>query len=224
MDFISEEIENYCCRHSDQEPKWLQDLSRETWQKILYPRMLSGHLQGRFLSMLSMILRPQRVLEVGTFTGYSALCLAEGLAENGKIITIDCNDELKPIQDKYFSASPLGNKIERLFGKAMDLIPSLTPGFELIFLDADKENYPTYYELLLPLLQPGGLLLIDNTLWSGKVLTTASSGDPETKALQLLNESISTDNRVQKVMLPLRDGITIVRKNLPEGQITEQQR
>lgn len=212
MDFVSEEIEGYCCRHSDPEPSWLQDLSRETWQKVLYPRMLSGHLQGRFLSMLSTLTRPKRVLEIGTFTGYSALCLAEGLAENGKLITIDCNDELKPIQDRYFRESPYGDKIERHFGNALEIIPSFAPGFDLVFMDADKENYPQYYEMLMPALVPGGLLLIDNTLWSGKVLKEAKSGDPETRALQQLNTTISSDPRVQKVMLPLRDGITMVRK------------
>lgn len=212
VDFVSEEIEGYCCLNSDPEPQWLQDLSRETWQKVLYPRMLSGHLQGRFLSMVSFMLKPARILEIGTYTGYSALCLAEGLANNGTLVTIDCNDELKPIQDRYFNASPYGDKIERLFGKALEIIPSLSPGFDLIFLDADKENYPKYYQLLLPLLNPEGVMLIDNTLWSGKVLDKAKTGDPETQALQLLNATIGSDTEVHKVMLPLRDGITMVRK------------
>lgn len=212
MNFLPEDVEVYVEAHTQGEPELLSRLNDETWQKIVAPRMLSGHLQGRFLSMMSKMIRPKRILEIGTYTGYSALCLAEGLTENGLLITIDINDELKWIHDKYFDQSPLGKKIEVRYGNAIDIIPTLKDDFDIVFIDADKENYIHYYNLLIDRLHSGAYIFIDNVLWSGKVLTQAHPNDEETKTLQQLNEIITKDERVENVLVPMRDGLMVVRK------------
>lgn len=211
MNFLPIDLEKYVEDHSQSEPVLLQQLSHETWQKIIQPRMLSGHIQGRFLSILSKLIRPIRILEIGTYTGYSALCLAEGLPENGTLLTIDINDELQWIQDKYFGLSPMGKKIHRQFGDAMKIIPTLDMNFDLVFIDADKENYLNYYEMLVSKLPPGACILIDNVLWSGKVLTEPAPNDIETKVIKELNQKITNDDRVENVLLPLRDGVMVLR-------------
>lgn len=211
MNFLPEDIDRYVEAHTGAEPELLQQLTRETWQKIINPRMLSGHLQGRILKMFVQMMRANTILEIGTYTGYSALCMAEGLQTNGRLITIDINDELQWIQDKYFSLSPHGHKIERHFGDARELIPLLPLDFDLVFMDADKENYLMYYDLLMTRLKPGAIILIDNVLWSGKVLREAHPNDKETRVLQELNQLVTNDERVENVLLPIRDGLMALR-------------
>jgi caffeoyl-CoA O-methyltransferase len=213
MDFLPEEIEAYVEAHTQSEPELLAQLNNETWQKIVAPRMLSGHLQGRVLSMLSKMIRPKRILEIGTYTGYSALCLAEGLADDGLLVTIDINDELQWIQDKYFLLSPVGKKIERHFGDALELIPQLKEEFDIVFIDADKENYIRYYELLIERMKSGSYIFIDNVLWSGKVTEPTAPNDIETKVMKELNELVTNDERVENVLFPVRDGLMVLRKN-----------
>jgi caffeoyl-CoA O-methyltransferase len=212
MQFLPENIEAYTTAHTEDEPPLLQALTRETWQKVVMPRMLSGQLQGRFLAMLSSLICPQRVLEVGTFTGYSALCFAEGLAESGTITTIEINDELQWLHKKYFTMAGLSDRIQCIYGDALEVLPKLEPVFDLIFLDADKERYPAYYEECLRLLSPRGVLVIDNVLWSGKVTEPATESDRETMALQSLNARIHEDERVRHLLLPVRDGMMMVMK------------
>ncbi|MBX7052283.1 MAG: O-methyltransferase [Flavobacteriales bacterium] len=211
MNFLPEEIEAYVESHTRAESEILSKLNHETWQKIINPRMLSGHLQGRVLSMMSKMIRPNRILEIGTYTGYSALCLAEGLTEDGILVTIDVNDELQWIQDKYFGLSPWGKKIERHFGLAKDIIPALKDDFDIVFMDADKENYLEYYHLLMSRLKPGAFIFIDNVLWSGKVLHEPHPNDIETKVLHALNELVNKDERVENVLMPIRDGLMVLR-------------
>ena len=211
MNFLPEDIEAYVEAHTRQEPELLSKLNHETWQKVINPRMLSGHLQGRVLSMMSKMIQPKRILEIGTYTGYSALCLAEGLTDDGILVTIDVNDELQWIQDKYFSASPLGKKIERHFGFAKDIIPALKDDFDIVFMDADKENYLDYYHLLMSRLKSGAYIFIDNVLWSGKVLSEPHPNDIETKVLHALNELVTRDERVENVLMPIRDGLMVLR-------------
>jgi caffeoyl-CoA O-methyltransferase len=211
MNFLPAEIEQYAEEHTRRGPDYLASLTRETWQKVVMPRMLSGHLQGRMLSMISHMIRPRHVLEIGTYTGYSALCLAEGIQPGGKLITIDVNDELEAIQNKYFALSPYAGIIDRRFGAALELIPEMEEEFQLVFVDADKENYPDYYELLMKKLRPGAFILFDNVLWSGKVLDDPRPSDIETIALKKLNAMLTTDPRVENVLLPLRDGLMLVR-------------
>lgn len=211
MNFLPFEIERYAEEHTRQESEVLANLNHETWQKIIAPRMLSGHLQGRVLSMIAHMIRPSCILEIGTYTGYSALCLAEGLAEDGVLITIDINDELQWIQDKYFLQSPFGKKIERHFGHALEFIPTVSKQIDLVFIDADKENYLNYYEMLMEKLKPGAYILIDNVLWSGKVLQEPHPNDIETKVMRELNERIVNDDRVENVLLPVRDGLQLIR-------------
>jgi caffeoyl-CoA O-methyltransferase len=211
MHFLSEELERYVEDHTQAEPELLAQLNRETWQKVINPRMLSGHLQGRALSMFSKMIQPKYVLEIGTYTGYSALCFAEGLQEGGKVITIDINDELKSIQDKYFSASPYGALVESHFGNALEIIPTLSYDFDLVFLDADKENYLNYYHMLLPRMKAGSYIMVDNVLWNGKVLEPAAPKDVDTNVMQQLNELMTKDERIENVLLPLRDGLMIGR-------------
>jgi len=212
MDFIPEAIEQYAINHSQPEPELLQKLSRETWQKVLAPRMLSGHLQGRVLSMLAKLIRPKFVLEIGTYTGYSALCLAEGLQEEGKLHTIDHNEELHDLQRKYFDASGFGKRIVQHTGDAAKLIPEISREFDLVFIDADKKNYPTYLEQILPKLKPGGVILSDNVLWSGKVVEELKPDDLDTKALLEYNQLLNEHPQLETVLLPIRDGLTISRK------------
>lgn len=211
MHFLSEELEDYVERHSENEPELLAALNRETHLKILSPRMLSGHFQGRVLSMLSKLIRPKNILEIGTYTGYSALCLCEGMTADGVLHTIDIKDELVGFQRKYFDQSPWGKQIVQHLGPATQIIPNLTDTFDLVFIDADKENYQNYYELILPKMNQGGVILSDNVLWSGKVLEPIKDNDRSTKALMAYNEHLKNDPRVETVLLPIRDGLTVSR-------------
>ena len=211
MHFISQELEDYIEQHSENEPDLLAALNKETYQKILLPRMLSGHFQGRVLSMLSKLIRPLNILEIGTFTGYAALCLCEGMQENGQLHTIDIKEELETIQRKYFDKSPWGSQIFQHLGEAMAIIPTLELKFDLVFIDADKENYLNYFELILPKMNKGGIILSDNVLWSGKVLEPLQKNDLSTKVLLEYNELLKNDSRVETVLLPIRDGLTVSR-------------
>ena len=210
MDFISEKIAEYLSQNSEKEPEILSKLNRETHQKVLQPRMLSGHIQGRFLSLISKIKSPLHILEIGTYTGYGTLCLAEGLATNGKIFTIDRNEELINIQNKYFEESGNRDKIIQLTGNAIDILMDLNENFDLIFIDADKENYIKYFEIVSKKLNPNGIIISDNVLWSGKVVEE-SDGDQETNTLKKFNNLLSKDERFQTIILPLRDGLSISR-------------
>lgn len=211
MHFISEELENYIVSHSENEPELLTKLNRETHQKILQPRMLSGHFQGRVLSMLSKIISPKHILEIGTYTGYATLCLAEGLAINGTIDTIDINEELYDFQQKYFVASDYKNQIVQHLGNALDIIPNLNKKFDLVFIDADKQNYINYFNLIVPMMNKGGIILSDNVLWSGKILDEVKANDKSTKVLLEYNQLLKDDVRVETVLLPIRDGLTVSR-------------
>ena len=210
MEFISEKIAEYLSQNSDKEPEILSKLNKETHQKILQPRMLSGHIQGRFLSLISKIKSPLYILEIGTYTGYGTLCLAEGLATNGKIFTIDRNEELINIQNKYFEESGNRDKIVQLTGNAIDILMSLDENFDLIFIDADKENYIKYFEIVSKKLNPNGIIISDNVLWSGKVVEE-SDNDQETDTLKKFNKLLSKDERFETIILPLRDGLSISR-------------
>lgn len=211
MHFISEELENYTACHSEDEPALLAELNRETHQKILQPRMLSGHFQGRVLSMLSKLARPTNILEIGTYTGYATLCLAEGLAENGSLDTIDNNEELYDFQKKYFDRSAWKGNIRQHLGNALEILPNLNKKFDLVFIDADKENYIHYFEMVVPMMNKGGIILSDNVLWSGKVLEPVKPNDKSTKALLDYNKRLKEDARVETVLLPIRDGLTVSR-------------
>lgn len=209
--FISEELDHYITAHSAIEPKLLAELNKETLLKVLNPRMLSGHYQGRMLSMISKLINPKHILEVGTYTGYATLCLAEGLANDGTVDTIDINEELVSIQNKYFERSDYRDNIRQHLGMALDIIPTLDKKFDLVFIDADKANYANYFDVVLPKMNPGGVILSDNVLWSGKVLAEAKPNDKSTVALKAYNEKINNDPRVETVLLPIRDGLTITR-------------
>jgi predicted O-methyltransferase YrrM len=211
MHFISQELEDYIEQHSEKEPALLAALNKETYQKILLPRMLSGHFQGRVLSMLSKLIRPVNILEIGTFTGYAALCLCEGMQENGQLHTIDIKEELETIQRKYFDKSPWGSQIFQHLGEAIAIIPTLDMKFDLVFIDADKENYLNYFEIIVPKMNKGGIILSDNVLWSGKVLEPLQKNDSSTKVLLEYNELLKNDPRVETVLLPIRDGLTVSR-------------
>lgn len=211
MHFISSELENYVEKHSENEPQLLADLNRETYQKVLLPRMLSGHFQGRVLSMLSKLIRPVNILEIGTYTGYSALCLAEGMQDSGTLHTIDIKEELVDLQRKYFDRSPWGKQIVQHLGQATDIIPLLDLKFDLVFIDADKENYLNYWEMIVPKMNKGGIILSDNVLWSGKVLEPVHPNDVSTKVLLEYNLLLKNDPRVETVLLPIRDGLTVSR-------------
>ena len=212
MDFLPEKIEEFVLKYTDSETDILKKLNHETYSKMLMPRMLSGQLQGRVLSMLSKMIKPKNILEIGTFTGYSAICLAEGLSENGKIYTIDINEELETMATKYFQESGISHKINFMIGDAMQLIPKLNVKFDLVFIDADKENYSNYYDLVFPHLNQGGYIIADNVLWSGKVVEDKSNWDAETAAIVAYSEKINADNRVENVLFPIRDGLMIARK------------
>ena len=211
MEFLSESIIEYCENHSEKEPEYLAKLNRETHQKVLQPRMLSGHYQGRLLSLISKLVNPKNILEIGTYTGYSALCLAEGLQSNGKLHTIDINEELFDFQQKYFQKSEFKNNIIQHLGDATQIIPQLDIKFDLVFIDADKPNYPKYFEIIINKMNPGGLILSDNVLWSGKVLEEVKRNDLSTEALLKYNKMLAEDIRIETVILPLRDGLTISR-------------
>jgi predicted O-methyltransferase YrrM len=211
MHFISQELEDYIEKHSQNEPELLAQLNKETYQKILLPRMLSGHFQGRILSMLSKLIRPNTILEIGTYTGYASLCLCEGLQENGQLHTIDIKEELVDFQRKYFDKSPWGNQIFQHLGEAISIIPNLDMKFDLVFIDADKENYINYFEMIVPRMNKGGIILSDNVLWSGKVLEPLQKNDSSTEILLQYNELLKNDPRVETVLLPIRDGLTVSR-------------
>jgi caffeoyl-CoA O-methyltransferase len=211
MHFISQDLEDYIEQHSQKEPELLAALNKETYQKVLLPRMLSGHFQGRVLSMLSKLIRPVNILEIGTYTGYSALCLCEGMQENGILHTIDIKEELVDFQRKYFDISPWGKQIIQHLGEAIDIIPTLDAKFDLVFIDADKENYINYFELIVPKMNIGGIILSDNVLWSGKVLEPLQPNDLSTKILIEYNQLLKNDPRIETVLLPIRDGLTVSR-------------
>ena len=211
MHFLPEKIDNYVVDHSEQEPKILQELSKETWQKVLNPRMLSGAFQGRVLSMISKLIQSKNILEIGTYTGYSALCLAEGLSSEGKIITIDKNEELETLQNKYFEKSGFRNQIEQKVGNAIEIIPEIDAKFDLVFIDADKSNYVNYFHLIIDKMNSGGIILSDNVLWNGKVVEALNPKDLDTKVLLEYNKLMNSDARIETVLLPIRDGLTISR-------------
>ena len=210
MDFIKPEIQQYAEKHTAPENDLLKAINRETHAQVMMPRMLSGHLQGRVLSMLSCLMRPKFILEIGTYTGYSAICLAEGLQANGKLITIDINDELEERVRKYIAQAGQANKIDYRIGNALEIVPELKTRFDLVFIDADKENYLRYFDLVIDNVNLNGLILADNVLWSGKVLN--DKPDKDTKAIIDFNTKVSSDPRVENVLLPIRDGIMVMRK------------
>ena len=213
MKYINnDKLDEYLINHSEKEPELLSNLNRETNLKVLQPRMISGTYQGRLLSVISKIINPKKILEIGTFTGYSTLCLAEGLDENGEIHTVDINEELFDLQRKYFKKSSFNNNITQHLGNALDIIPKLDRDFDLIFLDADKINYPKYLDILIVRLKKGGVLLSDNVLWDGKVLNEISHKDKSTKAIVKYNELLNNRSDMDSVILPIREGITISRK------------
>ncbi len=211
MDFLKEGIEEYALKHTSQESDLLQKLNRQTWSKVLQPRMLSGHLQGRLLSWISCLKQPKRILEIGTYTGYSAIALTEGLQEDGELITIDKNEELEDMARSFFEESGYSDRIQLLIGDALEIIPKLNLNFDLIFIDADKENYIRYYQLLIDQLNSGAIIIADNVLWSGKVLEPTKKGDIETQQLKAFNDLINEDPRVENLLLPIRDGLMLIR-------------
>ena len=210
MNFLDHNLETYVAEHSEEEPKLLQELARETHLKILQPRMLSGAYQGRLLALLSKLIAPKHILEIGTYTGYSALCLAEGLQADGQIDTIDINEELTDMQRKYFDVSGFGKQIVQHLGNAAEIIPGIEGTFDFVFIDADKEQYPLYFDLIVDRVRSGGLIIADNVLWSGKVLEPAT--DEATESLQIFNKKVAKDSRVETVILAVRDGLTLLRK------------
>ncbi len=212
MEFISEELASYVEQHSNAESELLSKINRETHLEVLRPRMLSGHLQGRVLSILAKMISPKNILEIGTYTGYSALCLAEGLQKDGKLVTIDKNEELENRARGYFLESEFNEQIEFKLGNALDLIPKLKPSFDLIFMDADKTNYLNYYNLVIDKMESGAFIIADNVLWSGKVVEPVSQHDADTKALIKFNKVVQNDDRVENVLFPIRDGLMIIRK------------
>ena len=209
MHFISEKLDEYVVKNSEDEPALLKALTRETYQKILQPRMLSGHYQGRVLSVLSKLIRPKVILEIGTYTGYSALCLAEGLDQKGVLHTIDINEELLDFQRSYFDKSDYGSQIFQHLGPAIDIIPTLDNTFDLVFMDADKPNYINYFNQIIDKLNPGGVILSDNVLWSGKVIEALDPNDLSTKIVLDYNKLLKEDPRLETVLLPIRDGLTV---------------
>lgn len=209
MHFLSEDLERYAEQHSEQEPPLLTALTRETHLRILQPRMLSGHLQGRFLSLLSRLLAPTYIVEIGTFTGYATLCLAEGLMPSGHLHTIEANEEYEEIQNKYFGQSPYREQIIQHFAPALEVLPTLPDGIDMVFIDADKKNYLNYFEVVLPKMRPGGVILSDNVLWSGKVVEPVKDSDKHTQILMEYNKRLATDPRLETVLLPIRDGLTL---------------
>ena len=211
MHFLSQDLEDYIEQHSEKEPAHLAALNKETYQKILLPRMLSGHFQGRVLSMLSKLIRPKNILEIGTYTGYSALCLCEGMQENGQPHTIDIKEELVDFQRKHFDKSAWGHQIVQHLGEGIGIIPTIDLTFDLVFIDADKENYLNYFELIVPKMNKGGIILSDNVLWSGKVVEPLQKNDLSTKVLLEYNKLLANDPRVETVLLPIRDGLTVSR-------------
>lgn len=211
MHFLPDSINKYAIDHSQKEPLILKELTRETWQKVLNPRMLSGSFQGRVLSIISKLIQPTKILEIGTYTGYSALCLAEGLKENGVLYTIDKNEELEELQKKYFDKSVYKNQIKQFIGNAIEIIPNINEKFDMVFIDADKSNYLNYFKLIIDKMNPGGIILSDNVLWSGKVVEKLDPKDVDTRILLEYNKLLNEDERLETVLLPIRDGLTISR-------------
>lgn len=212
MEFLAPELEKYVNEHTQEETALLKDLERETWLKVINPRMLAGHLQGRVLSMFSHMLKPKRILEIGTYTGFSSICWAEGLAEDGLIHTIDINEELETMIRKYHDKAGISKKVKLHFGDALDIIPQLNETWDIVFIDADKSNYNTYFDLVIDSVRPGGFIIADNVLWSGKVFQNLENEDADTEALKIFNKRITNDNRVENVLLPIRDGLMVARK------------
>ena len=212
MEFIDKKLEAYALGHSQPETTVLKKLNRDTHAKIMMPRMLSGHMQGNVLSMFSKMIRPKQILEIGTYTGYSAICLAQGLQENGKLHTIDINEELETMVRSFFEEAGLSNKINYYLGNALNIIPTINELFDIVFIDADKKNYIAYYDLVFDKVHSGGYIIADNVLWSGKVLDTPDKMDADTKTIDAYNKKIHNDPRVEHVLLPIRDGLMIARK------------
>ena len=210
MEFIDKQLADYCENFTEKESELLNELNRETHLKSNQPRMLSGHIQGRLLSFLSKLKQPNVILEIGTYTGYSALCLAEGLSETGKLITIDPNEETNHFAQKFITRSVYKNKIELLTGQAQNIIPTLNHSFDLVFIDADKKNYSLYYDLIIDKLNKGGLIIADNVLWSGKVVEEKK--DADTQLIHEFNQKIQDDSRIENLLLPVRDGLMLMRK------------
>lgn len=211
MYFLDARLDNYISEHSQEEPDLLKELNRETHLKVLHPRMLTGHYQGRVLSLLAKIQQPRYILEIGTYTGYSALCLAEGMTAEGELHTIDKNEELADIQARYFNRSPYAGQIVRHSGDALEVIPGIDRIFDLVYIDAEKKEYLSYLELILPKTRPGSLILSDNVLWSGKVLDPLQEGDSSTSTIMEYNRRLKEDKRLETVLLPVRDGLTLSR-------------
>ncbi len=211
MHFLSPLLENYIAQHSSPEPEILRQLTRETHLKVIQPRMITGHFQGRALALLSKILAPKNILEIGTYTGYSAICLAEGLQAQGLLHTIDINEELTTIQRKYFDKSGYGHQIVQHTGNAIEVIPKLDMTFDLIFIDAEKKSYDAFFETAMTKAVPGTVILSDNVLWSGKVVESLEKSDKATAALLEYNKKLSRDPRLETVLLPIRDGLTLSR-------------
>jgi len=211
MNFLPEKIDEYVVDNSQKEPQILQELTKETWQRVLNPRMLSGAFQGRILSMISKIINPKDILEIGTYTGYSAICIAEGISNEATIDTIDKNEELEDIQNKYFNKSGFRDQIKQHIGNALEIIPTLDKKFDLVFIDADKSNYCNYFNLVIGKMKKGGIILSDNVLWSGKVVEKLDKKDIDTKELLKYNRLLNSDPRVETVLLPIRDGLSISR-------------
>ena len=210
MDLINEKIQQYAEAHTSPETELLQQLNQETHQNIEMPQMLSGHLQGRFLSMISRMIRPKTILEIGTYTGYSAICLAEGLAEGGILHTIDVNEALKEMTMRYFEQAQVQQKIQYHIGDAREVIPNIEGNFDLVFIDADKAGYPVYYDMVIDRLSPGGWIVADNVLWSGRV--AEEEKDKRTRILDDFNKKVQTDERVENILVPIRDGLMIAQK------------
>jgi len=212
MEFIDKTLSDYCEIYTSSESETLAKLNRETYLKVVSPRMLSGHLQGRFLSFISKLHQPKLIVEIGTYTGYSALCLAEGLAENGKLISIDVNEETSAFAKSFIDKTEFANKIELVVADAKEHIKSINDPIDMVFIDADKKNYLSYYHLVIDKLSKGGLIIADNVLWSGKITMPESEMDRETLALHQFNQFVQQDTRVENMLLPIRDGLMIVRK------------
>ncbi len=214
MEFIAQNLADYAEKHTSPEPALLAELNRDTYANVLTPRMLSGHIQGRVLSMFSKMIKPKAILEIGTYTGYAALCMAEGLTADSVLHTIDIDEELETRINKFVSQSPFAQQVKLHIGNALDIIPTLNESFDLVFIDADKENYAAYYDLLIDRLPSGAVLIADNVLWSGKVLEADQlPKDNDTKALDSFNKKIQADSRVENVLMPIRDGLMVIRKN-----------
>ena len=207
----AEALDRYLVEHSQQEDPVLQELARHTYLKEVHPRMLSGHILGSFLSMFSKMLSPERILEIGTYTGYSAICLARGLRTGGLLTTIEVNDELRSVALQFFEKANLQEQISLINGDALEIIPTLSDTFDLVFMDAHKDDYPNYYNLVIDKIRPGGYILADNVLWGGKVLLPSIS-DPTTRTIDQFNKMITADPRVENLLLPLRDGVLVIRK------------